>query len=134
METTVFSISEQRTNIFCIATWNIDGIRNKLENIQVQHLFADVDVLCLNEIKTGLRYGMAGFETFSSHQGTAEHRGGCGVLIRNNLVNQVFDMDCSHSDQVRFRLRLCPGIQFIAIYIPPIDSPYFSLECIVIKC
>ena len=83
--------------------------------------------MCLNEIKTVLPFNLAGFVRYSSG-GDKRHRGGCCVMIRDRLHNELLQLDSSNHDMVCFRLQLCPNILFVAWYIPPSDSPYFSLD------
>ena len=85
--------------------------------------------MCLNEIKTGLSCALPGYVTYTSG-GDRKHRGGCAVLIKNRLNDELLQMDRSEQDLIRFRFKQYPKIQFIATYIPPSDSPYFSLDCI----
>jgi hypothetical protein len=47
------------------------------------------------------------------------------VFISNELWESVSDID-TRKDQVWFSVDYFPGVNFGAVYIPPVDSPYYS--------
>ena len=96
---------------------------------QVQAVLRDADIVCLNDIKTVMHFNLAGFVRYSSG-GDKMHRSGCCVMIRDQLHNELLQLDSSNHDMVCLRLKLCPNILFVAWYIPPSDSPYFSLDAV----
>ena len=67
-------------------------MRNKLENPKVEAVLRDADIVCLNEIKTVLPFNLAGFVRYSSG-GDKRHRGGCCVMIRDQLHNELLQLD-----------------------------------------
>ena len=110
-----------------ITSWNINGVKNKLENKTVETVLS-ADIICLNEIKTDLGFSMPGYVTHIS-KSHARHRGGCAaVLLRHKINDLLLFMDNSHDDCIYFRLKCCPAILFICCYIPPMDSPYFCMQ------
>ena len=115
------------TDNITIVTWNINGVGNKLENSLCKNLILDKDIICLNEIKTAHTFSVPGFHTYTS-RGENRHRGGCAVLMKNRLHAELCHMDIME-DLILFRFRSIP-ITFISCYIPPKDSPYFSLEAV----
>ena len=123
------SRSEQRDPTLTVITWNVNGVKNKLENSAVQNILFEADIVCLNEIKTGLSCALPGYVTYTSG-GDRKHRGGCAVLIKNRLNDELLQMNRSEQDLIRFWFKQYSKIQFTATYIPPSDSPYFSLDCI----
>lgn len=88
------------------------------------------DIICLNETKTDTVFHFAGYKTYSS-SGSNAHRGGCAVLIKNRLAEDIAFMDISNPDMVLMRFMGIP-ITFISCYIPPHDSPLFSLDNVAI--
>ena len=56
-----------------------------------------------------------------------ETRGGVAVLIRNNLKSFLYKVEIDR-DLICFSLKMAPAITFITAYIPPRDSPFFSLS------
>ena len=107
---------------------NINGVKSKLENQNCMDLFRDYDVICLSEVKCTYPFALQGFYCIRSlHVPGEENRGGTAVLVRNYLWPKVYDVQCLR-DQVWFRLDNIKDLLFGAIYIPPRDSPYFSLD------
>ena len=49
------------------------------------------------------------------------------MFIRNNLWPEITNMECEH-DQVWFGIASVPQTNFGFVYIPPRDSPYFTLK------
>ena len=70
---------------------------------------------------------MPGYNCYSG-ENDSPHRGGCAVLIKSNLVNQIAEMDLSYADQIRIKMKCLPKVTLVGCYIPPADSPYFSLN------
>ena len=99
-----------------------------MNNAKLRSLLCQANVICLNEIKTDLHIALPGYVTYMNS--TDGHRGGVAVFVRKNLNRFVVHMDYSVKDQIRFRFKFCPKILFIACYVPPSDSPFFSLEAI----
>ena len=60
--------------------------------------------------------------------GNNTHRGGCAVLVRNALGSDISISDNTHEDLITFQLKSLPNIHFMCWYLPPKDSPYFTLD------
>ena len=122
-------MSEQSVDRLHIVTWNINSVRNKLENARVRSVLSTADIILLNEIKTPMNFHLPGYVTYTS-EGSDRHRGGCAVLLRNHINDWIVEMDCSKQDLISFRLRPYLNVRFVSIYIPPRDSPYFSMDAV----
>ena len=112
-----------------VLTWNINSVKNKLENLRVLHYLYDAHIVCLNEIKTAQTFSIPGYGSYTSSGDDARHRGGCAMLIRNRLNEELAHMDRSQPDIIQFRFRNNP-ITFVSCYIPPRDSPYASMDMV----
>ena len=108
-----------------LVSWNVNGVRCKLENNRVQDFLLQY-IICLNEVKTPLRVCLPGYVSYLSNNKVSPYRGGTVVMIKNYLAQSAMSVDTGFVDQVWFKLRCVPGVVFGAYYIPPSDSPYFS--------
>lgn len=122
---TAFLESGRSTTDLKIITWNINGIKNKLDNENVRRLLLDKNIICLNEIKTGVRFCFPGFSVFTSG-GTNKHRGGCAVLITDRLKDKILFVNNNEEDFIYFSLKCFPGVYFVSAYVPPYEPPYFT--------
>ena len=84
------------------------------------------DIICLNEIKTGLTVEFPGYVTYCSAVDGSAERGGTVVCVRNSIVNLVHSIDLSIGDQVWLKFKNLQGVLMGFCYIPPCDSPYYS--------
>ncbi len=108
-----------------MASWNINGVRSKLENDRVQALLLKYDLIGLNEVKTKAKVSLPGYVSFKSDN--CEHnRGGTVVLIRRRVMDSVVSIDTTMKDQVWVRLSALGNIIIGICYIPPSDSQYFN--------
>lgn len=108
-------------------SWNVNGVRTKLEKVYVYNLLLNYDVICLYEIKTPLSVSFPGYVSYISRDANNPHRGGTCVLIKQHLNCYVAELDVTCTDQVWFKLKCIPDVLFGFCYVPPPDSPYFSL-------
>ncbi len=83
-----------------IMSWNINGVKTKLEKKCVQDLLLQYDVVSLNEVKTALRVSLPGYVAYRSDSSGSAQRGGTIVFIKNYLSSSVFEVDTSIQDQV----------------------------------
>ena len=89
-------------------------------------MFNEYDCVCMSELKHIYPLSIPGFNYLRSRVTPGEdHRGGVGILIKQHLWPEVYDIDISH-DQVWFHLQSIPDTVFGAIYIAPRDSPYYQ--------
>ena len=56
----------QNTNGLKIVSWNINGAKSKLENINVYTFLSSYDIVCLNEVKTSMHISFPGYVSFKS--------------------------------------------------------------------
>ena len=111
-----------------IISWNINGAKSKLENLNVYNFLSSFDIICLNEVKSSMYISFPGYVSYRSKHvsGAPALRGGTVVLIRNCLSSQVYNIDNNIIDQVWLQIQCVPDIMFGFCYVPPTDSPYFS--------
>ena len=108
-----------------IISWNISGVGNKLDRRRTRDTLSNGDIIFLNETKTDRSFGIPGYYTYRT-EGAYAHRGGCAVLLRNYLNDQLVSMDICNDDRIVFELKCVPNVLFVAAYIPPTSSPYFD--------
>ncbi len=109
-----------------VVSWNINGVRTKLEKQCVQDFLMAYDIVCLNEAKTPLRVCHRGYVSYMSNNRMSPHRGGTVVMVKNYLAQSTLCVDTGTEDQVWLQFRSLPGVVLASCYIPPSDSPYFK--------
>ena len=124
MEPSVFLIPQQ--NHLRVASWNINGVRTKLEKPYVYSILVNYDLIGLYEIKTDMHVSFPGYTSYISRDNNNSHRGGTCVLVKQGLSGDVMELDVSIPDQVWFMLRCVPGVLFGFCYVPPPDSPFYN--------
>ena len=83
-----------------IVSWNINGVKTKLEKKCVLDLLLQYDIIGLNEVKTTLRVSLPGYVSYRSVCNVSGHRGGTVVLVKNYLSSSVMKVDTTTQDQV----------------------------------
>ena len=78
-------------------SWNINGVRCKLENNLVQDFLLQYDIICLNEVKTPLRVCLPGYVSYMSNSKVSPHRVGTVVMIKNYLAQSTSWIKCGSS-------------------------------------
>ena len=126
MEPTVFLSGPQHLNTMKVMSWNINGVRTKLEKKNVQDFLRNYDIISLNEVKTSLHVSFPGYVSYKSEVCGSAERGGTVVFIRNCFAEFILDVDTSIQEQVWIRFRFAPNHVFCFCYIPPADSQYYS--------
>ena len=106
---------------------------NKLESTNVSNFLCTYDIICLHEIKTPMRISFPGFMCYRSC-GENQHRGGCAVLLKNWLRDEVLKVSFPVADSVWMNLRCLQDVTIITCYLPPSDSPYHSFAPITEIC
>ncbi len=84
MEATVFLSRPQDVYNIKILSWNINGVKTKLEKEMVQSVLLNYDVICLNEVKTSLPVSFPGFVTWKSAVRGPAERGGTALLVKKS--------------------------------------------------
>ncbi len=108
-----------------VASWNVNGVRSKLENDRVKSLLLRYDVIGLNEVKTKAKVSLPGYDSYKSDN-CDHNRGGTAVLIRRRPMDFIVSIDTTMKDQVWIRLSVLCSIIIGACYIPPSDLQYFN--------
>ena len=109
-----------------VLAWNINAAKTKLEKDNIINILCKYDIVSLSEIKTSLRVSLPGYIAFTSRNRDAPSRGGVCVLVKEYLRDTIMEVDTSTPDQVWLSLSCAVGVLFGFVYIPPIDSPYFT--------
>ena len=105
---------------------NIDGIYDKLDDIDCIDFLSQFDIVFLNEVKCTYPLSVAGFEYVrSSIIPGEEQRGGTAILIKYYLWKCMYNVQL-YKDQVWFSLSCVDYLRFGAVYITPVDSPFFD--------
>ena len=111
-----------------ILSVNIDGVYDKLENIECIKYLSLYDIVYIFELKCTQSTNVPGFKTLRSSLIKGEElRGGTSVLIKHALWQSLFNVR-RYKDQVWFSLSCVPCYRFGAVYIPPADSPFYTPE------
>ena len=108
-----------------IGFWNINTIRNKLENDTVLQWIHQNDIVVLGEIKVAKLPHIPGFVPIIAKT-VNTRRGGLAVLIKNYLYPDVYHIDRTVNDQIWFSLSSAPQVRFCGAYITPSTSSYFD--------
>ncbi len=109
-----------------IVSWNINGIKTKIEKKNVETFLSKYDIICLNEIRTCLPLFFPGYASYKNSDKQNSNRGGTCVFVRLCLNKYLFDVDFSCTDQIWFKLKIAPGVLFGSCYVPPSESEYFD--------
>ena len=91
--------------------------------------YQDYCIISLTEIKIPIKFMLPGYNCFTT-QGENRNRGGCAILVKNELVDDIAGTDCSAADYIALRLKSLPNLQIIACYLASSDSLYASAECL----
>mgnify|MGYP001545129845 CR=1 FL=1 len=91
------------------------------------NFLAHYDMIFLNELKTALPFSLPGYQCYRS-MGDHTHRGGCAILLRHALSRYISHVDNTDADMVSLSLNILPDVTFVSCYLPPSDSPFFSLS------
>ena len=104
----------------------MNGLRNKFESQIVLSWMNRHDIVVLSEIHRATVKHAPGFIPIVANNPSPNNRGGLVVLFKYSVYPEVFDIDKSVPEQVWFRLRSVPGVQFCGAYIAPSDTLYFN--------
>ena len=126
METTVFLSRPQHEQSIKNLSWNVNGVKTKLEKGGVQNLLLNYDLISSNEVKTPLQVNFPGYVSYKSDVMGSSERGGTVLMVKNYLVKEIVSIDTSVKEQVWVEFRCVPKYLFGFCYIPPSDSEYYS--------
>ena len=108
-----------------IGFWNINNVRNKLENDSVLEWLHLHDIVVLGEIKVAKLPHVPGFVPIIA-KSVNSRRGGLAILVKSYLYPDIYHVDKTVNDQIWFSLSSAPHIRFCGAYITPSTSTYFS--------
>ena len=98
-------------------------MHDKLQNADVLAWILQHDIVFFSELRSDAPISVPGFHTYQDSR-----HGGIAALVRNCLVSSLVKVDLSTINQCWIELQCLPGITIVGCYIPPPDSPYFSLN------
>ena len=75
-----------------IASWNIQSVKDKLNEKLVREMLHVYDVVFLSKIKTTAKISCTGLEVFQ-HPAKQGHRGGVALLVKPGLCKFVRNLD-----------------------------------------
>ena len=110
-----------------VGSWNINTVRNKLEDVNTLNWLHQHDIVVLSEIKISVLPHVPGFVPVMAKT-IKSQRGGLAVLVKSHLYPQLCHVDTSYNDQVWFSFSSIPEVRFGGVYITPSSSPFFN-EC-----
>ena len=108
-----------------VGSWNVNDVRNKLENENILKWLHAHEVVVLSEIKTSKLPHVAGFIPVMAKTANPR-RGGVALLVKSFLYPDLCHIDTSVNDQIWFSFSSIPGTRFCGAYITPSSSPYYD--------
>ena len=108
-----------------VGTWNINNVRNKLEDEKVLSWLQMHDFVVLVEIKISKLPHVPGFIPVMAKT-VNSRRGGVALLVKSRLYPDLCHVDNSANDQIWFSFSSVPGVRFGGVYLTPSSSPYFT--------
>ena len=84
------------------------------------------DIVVLSEIHCAKVNHAPGFIPIVAKNISPNHRGGLAVLFKYSIYSEVYNIDKSVPEQLWFKLRSVPGVQFCGAYVAPSESRYFN--------
>ena len=108
-----------------ITSWNIQGVKDKLESQWICNVMQNNSFILLSETKTSELPRLSGFKTINNPSKTSR-RGGVAVLIKNCIFENIVKIDKSYEGVIHFEMSNLPFVTFVLCYIAPDDSPYYD--------
>ncbi len=90
MESIVFLRPPQ--NQIRIASWNVNGVKTKLEKACVHIVFLRYDIISLHEMKTPLLVSFPGYVSYVSRDANSPHRDGTCILVKRCFEPDVSEV------------------------------------------
>ena len=106
-------------------SWNISGLRDKLQESDILTFILNYDIVWLLETKYYFSLNVPGFIMHTNVSRSGMHRGGVVLLIKSRIAELVSSVDIEVEDQIWLELSCLPNVKLGGIYIPPDDSPYY---------
>ena len=100
MERAVFLGGPQQVRTVSIISWNLNGVKTKLEKDNVKELLYRYDVISVNEMKTPSSISLPGYVTYRSAVRGSSERGGTVLFIKNYVSKLISSVDTNIEDQI----------------------------------
>lgn len=107
-----------------MCSWNINGIKDKIELQNVFCLLHKFDIIWISEIKTNLQIHLPGFYSYRNVSTRYSNHGGIILFIKNELNIYVKEVKFERDDGIWLSLTIYPDILFGGFYVPPTDSKF----------
>ena len=82
------------------------------------------EIVVLSEIHRATVKHAPGFTPIVAKNDSPTYRGGLAILFKHSIYPEVYDIDKSVPEQIWFKLRSIPTVQFCGAYVAPADSLY----------
>ena len=109
-----------------ICSWNIAGLKDKLQDENILRFIMEFDVIFIQESKRYFHLNVPGFNVYTNVSTAGQHRGGMVMLLKCYLSDEVLNVNTDDESQIWLTMSWWPSFKFGGIYIPPDDSPYYS--------
>ena len=120
-----FFLNEKKTtSVLKLCSWNICGVKEKLNDSEILKFLMQYDLVWLLEVKSVYQKSVPGFYMYNNMSRRGSHRGGVTLLIKCALMQFVTKVDMDADNMIWVELSVCEGVKFGGVYIPPEDSLY----------
>ena len=109
-----------------ICSWNIAGVKDKLQNHRILEFVMDFDIVFILESKMYFNLNVPGFTIYTNVSSAGKHRGGVIMMLKSRLSNDVLSVNTDNEGQIWLTMSWWPSLKFGGIYIPPNDSPCYN--------
>ena len=109
-----------------LCSWNIAGLKDKLEKKEIFDFVQGYDIVWLSEAKEYFHLSVPGFMAYCNISPTGMNRGGIVMLVRNKLKGFINNVNMETDGQIWIILSFLVSVKLGGVYIPPVDSPYYE--------
>ena len=109
-----------------LCSWNIAGLKDKLEKKEIFDFIQDYDIVWILETKTYFHLSVPGFMVYRNVSPTGMNRGGVVMLVKNRLKDFICNVNMEVDGQIWIVLSFLITVKLGGVYIPPHDSPYYE--------
>ena len=110
-----------------VCSWNIAGLKDKLQEPRILNFVMGFDIVFILESKKFFNLTVPGFGVYANVSREGYNRGGVVMLVKCKLLSDVLSVNTDSEGQIWIVMSWWPSLKIGGIYIPPEDSPYFSL-------
>ena len=111
-----------------ICSWNIAGLKDKLQDQCILEFVMKFDLVFILESKTYFNLNVPGFEVYTNVSSSGQNRGGVVMLLKSHLSSDVLNVNADDEGQIWLTMSWWPTVKIGGVYIPPHDSPYYGPE------